>query len=83
MSKEKVKHEFEIGDRVQDTNTSSYGIVIDLDHIRNEGGIEPRASVHWVDCTLSLIGKIEDGWICEGNLRHSKTRVFSNPSRPA
>jgi len=79
----KVKHEFEIGDQVQDTNTKSYGIVIDLDHITNEGGIEPRANVHWVDCSQSLIGDIKDGWICEGNLTHSKTRIFSDPSAPA
>ena len=81
----KVKHEFDIGDRVVDSNTKSLGIVIDLDEITNEGGIEPRAKVHWTDCSLSLIGELDDGWICEGNLIHmkTKTRVFSNPSWPA
>lgn len=57
-----------IGDRVEDNNTKSLGIVIDLDIITNEGGQEPRAKVHWTDCSKSLIGNLEDGWICEGNL---------------
>jgi len=78
-----IKHKFEIGDRVQDTNTKSLGIVFELDEVQNEGGIEPRAKVHWTYCGSSLIGKLEDGWMCEGNLTHSKTRVFSNPSSPA
>ena len=58
----------EIGDRVVDNNTKSLGIVIDLDTIENEGGIEPRAKIHWTDCSKSLIGKLVDGWTCEGNL---------------
>ena len=65
---EKIKNACEIGDRVEDNNTKSIGIVIDLDVIENEGGFEPRAKIHWTDCSKSLIGKLEDGWICEGNL---------------
>ena len=69
-----VKNACVIGDRVADNNTKSLGIVIDLDIITNEGGQEPRAKVHWTDCSKSLIGKLKDGWICEGNL----TMLHSN-----
>ncbi len=57
-----------LGDRVEDNNTKSLGIVIDLDVLTNAGGEEPLAKVHWTDCSKSLIGNLEDGWICEGNL---------------
>ena len=65
----KIGNACSIGDRVEDNNTKSLGIVIGLDEITNEGGQEPRANVHWTDCSKSLIiGDIKDGWICEGNL---------------
>lgn len=63
-----MKNACTIGDRVMDNNTKSLGIVINLDIIKNEGGYEPRAKVHWTDCSKSLIGDLKDGWICEGNL---------------
>lgn len=63
-----IKNACEIGDRVEDNNTKSLGIVIGLDIIKNEGGYEPRANVHWTDCSKSQIGPLKDGWICEGNL---------------
>lgn len=92
-TKEFVKNQCEIGDRVEDNNTKSLGIVIDLDIIENVGGLEPRAKIHWTDCSTSLIGKLEDGWVCEGNLTilnprknlfesKKNVRVFSNPVRP-
>ena len=64
-----AKNRFVIGDRVEDTNTKSLGIVFKLDVIVNEGGYEPRAKVHWTDCSKSLIGDLEDGCVCEGNLK--------------
>lgn len=77
------KNKFEIGDRVIDNNTKSLGIVIDLDIIKNEGGFEPRAKIHWTDCSKSLIGKLDDAWVCEGNLTKQPPRVIINPSWPA
>jgi len=65
--KTNTKNACTIGDRVEDNNTKSIGIVIDLDIIENEGGEEPRANVHWTkDKSIDKI--MEDGWICEGNL---------------
>lgn len=58
-----------IGDRVEDNNTKSKGIVIDLDVIKNEGGYEPRAKVNWYeDNSHELVDFEKEGWICEGNL---------------
>jgi hypothetical protein len=62
------KNACSIGDRVEDNNTKSLGIVIDLDIIKNEGGYEPRAKIHWTDCSKSLIGKLEDKFTCERNI---------------
>ena len=63
----KTKNACTVGDRVEDNNTKSHGIVIDLDIITNEGGEEPRANVHWTKDN-SIDNIMEDGWICEGNL---------------
>lgn len=66
MSK-KLKNACEIGDRVQDNNTKSKGIVIDLD--LNGFGNAPRAKVNWYeDNSLTLVDFEKEGWICEGNL---------------
>ena len=46
MNNRTQKNACVIGDRVEDNNTKSLGIVIDLDIITNEGGQEPRAKVH-------------------------------------
>ena len=61
------KNKCEIGDRVEDNNTKSKGIVIDLD---NKGFEDmPRAKVDWYeDNSHELVDFKKQKWICEGNL---------------
>ena len=71
-----------VGDRVTDANTGSKGIVIDINlRLPSVAGkcIE-RAKVHWTDCSSSLIGDLQDGWMCEGNLiiDYDKINLFED-----
>ena len=62
-------NKFDTGDRVQDTNTKSHGIVIDIDL----KGFEdmPRALVDWYkDNSFDIVNFDKQAWICEGNLIH-------------
>ena len=67
---EEVTNYCAIGDRVEITDENgTKGIVIDVDTITNEGGIEPRAKVYQKeDTTIDQLYLNKETWICEGNL---------------
>lgn len=72
---------FEVGDRVQMTQTNNQGIVIDRDFNGYEG--KPRSLVRWTHKDKNWNPELKDGWICNGNLHMSPSRIFSSPSAPS